>query len=240
MTKLTEEALREEIGKGLNPSQIAKKYGLSRQAVTKRVNAMRLMTTTVATLAPVAPLEARTFVETKRTAIDELLEFLIGVKKLYAACTEWLTDANDPEKFDIGPRGEEIWVTYWDASEAGEDEDGVRKAVRKKATLQELLRRIDDKGILTIKSETKYADPRELILKTAGECRQIISQCQQLALLMADARAMEMLRAAILRGIEKVSPELAKEIADEVRSILILHQSTGGLADQAAPGGIAV
>jgi len=80
---------------------------------------------------------------------------------LFNACDEWLRDASDPTKYDLGPRAEEVWVTYLEDVSDGEK---VRK-VKKKAKLSQLLARVEgaDEVVWT---ETKYADPRDLILKT--------------------------------------------------------------------------
>ena len=223
--RITDEQLRDEIEQGLKPAQIAAKYGMSRVTVSDRVRKMNLTTTAVTTLAPVGTPESRTFVETQRDAISELLELLDGIKKLYAACAAWLQDPENPDKFDIGPRANEVMVTYWDADE---DSEGKPKMVKRKAKLSVLLKRLEDDGILTLQGEQKIADPRTLILQTAQECRQIITQCKELALLMADARSMERLREALLTEIGKVSPDVAENIAQAVRRTIVLHAAAGG------------
>jgi len=225
--RITDEQLREDIEAGLTPSQIADKHGMHRQSIGERVRKLTLTTAVVATLAPVASPETRTYVETKRDAIAELLDLLDDVKKLRAACVEWLTDAEDPEKFDIGARSQEIIVTYWDFADIPGPNGGPR-LVKKKAPLDVLLSRVEKKGLEVDRAETKHADPRTLILQTAQECRQIIKECKELALLMADARAMETLRESLLSEITKVSPDIAQAVSDAVRRILVLHVAAGG------------
>jgi DNA-binding Lrp family transcriptional regulator len=217
--KLTDEQLRHEIEQGLTQAQIAKKYQVSGSAVSQRVKRLKLSTTAVAVIAPT---ESRQYVGVQLNLELQLAKTLDRMNLLLDANDVWLRDADNPEVYDIGPRSEEVMVTYWESEENAEDEPVMRKA---KAKLSTLLRRIDDKGILTIASETKHADPRENILKTSQEIRQTVTTCVELARLLADAKAMQTLREAILVEIGKVSPESAERIAQAVRRILILHQS---------------
>jgi len=97
--------------------------------------------------------------------MDELRRCFERVNLLFDACDRWLRDADDPARYDIGPRAEELDVTY-------EELHGER-TVRRKATLAELLAKVDSTGTAeagrTVRMvETKHADPRELVLKTAG------------------------------------------------------------------------
>jgi predicted DNA-binding protein YlxM (UPF0122 family) len=215
---LTDEALRDEIAQGLKPAQIAAKYGLSRQAVHQRVKRLSLTTTGVAS---VAPLESRQFVKTQLDAMEELVHSLQRVKRLMDACDTWLRDARDPEKYDIGARSSEILVTYYDI-----DDDG--KARKAKQPLDALLQRVERGGLQVDRSEFRHSDPRELILKTAQEVRQIVATAADLARMLADARAMQAFREALLAEIATVRPETAHAISEQVRRFLVFHAATGG------------
>src|SRR5215212_654344 len=93
--------------------------------------------------------------ERLRAELDRCFE---RVNLLFDACDRWLRDPDDPERYDVGPRVEEMWVSYADA-------DGSRH----KATLAELLSRVEaGTGGGATMVETKHADPRELVLKTAA------------------------------------------------------------------------
>lgn len=96
--------------------------------------------------------------------MDELRRCFERVNLLFDACDRWLRDADDPARYDIGPRAEELRVTY-------EERHGER-TVRRKATLAELLAKVAgssaEAGRTVTMVETKHADPRELVLKTAG------------------------------------------------------------------------
>jgi hypothetical protein len=91
------------------------------------------------------------------------------VNLLFDACDRWLRDPTDPSRYDIGPRAEEMMVTY---TEVPANEES--KPRQRKASLAELLQRIDQApveakpGRTVTMVETKHADPRELVLKTAA------------------------------------------------------------------------
>ena len=92
------------------------------------------------------------------SVLDELRRCAERLHLLFDACDAWLRDADDPQRYDIGPRSEEVMVTY-----TATNGDG--KPTRKKARLSELLARVD--GTFEVdRAETKYADPRDLVLRT--------------------------------------------------------------------------
>lgn len=217
LVKLTDHLLRDEIAQGLTAPQIAAKYGISRQAVHARVKRLELTTTAVAV---VAPTESRRFVNHQLDAMEQLAAGLARVNKLMDACDAWLQDPDNPDVYDIGPRANEVTVVYWEA--------GDESLFRAKAPLSKLLARIDKGGILTIEAESKFADPRKLILETVQEARQTVTTAVELARLLADAKAMQQFRDALLSEIAKVSPDVAQNIAEAVRSVHILYAASGG------------
>lgn len=105
----------------------------------------------------------------QREATDIMAELqgcFIRVNKLFDACDAWLSDPNDPERYDLGPRAEELDVTF---TETVIDRNGNPRTIRKKQPLSRLLAEV--KGESTrdfILIETKHADPRDLLLKSAA------------------------------------------------------------------------
>ena len=97
--------------------------------------------------------------------MDELRRCFERVNLLFDACDRWLRDADDPTRYDIGPRAEELRVTY-------EEERPGERTVKRKATLAELLAEVNGSDRSPARTvtmvETKHADPRELVLKTAA------------------------------------------------------------------------
>ncbi len=106
--------------------------------------------------------------------MEELGRCFQRVNLLFDACDRWLRDADDPDRYDIGPRAGDILVTY---EEPGAD----GKPVRRKEALDRLLARLEASGAMVERWESKHADPRELVLKTA---QQLTGQTQLLAKLL--------------------------------------------------------
>ncbi len=112
--------------------------------------------------------------------MEELQRCFNRVNLLFDACDRYLRDADHPERYDVGPRSEDVTVTY---TEPGED----GKPVRRKARLSTLLATVEQgteggaSGMVVDRAETKVADPRELILKAAA---QLTTQVQLLAKLL--------------------------------------------------------
>ncbi len=138
-------------------SKISKLYGIDRKTITKHRDQC-----------------AAGFLsedeETGSIAGDALIKDvrtqIAMVKKMVAACDEWLTDPDDPSKYYIGPRGEDIEIMYGEVSQR----TGREKPQSKKANLQEILNVIDQSGKFVIRgTKDNYADPRKLLLEAIGK-----------------------------------------------------------------------
>jgi hypothetical protein len=219
--RFTDAELRSCLDEGMRPSAIADRFGVSRAAVSKRLTRLEVSTTA----ATVAPEESRRYVSRTIDAMEELARCLHRVNQLQDACDDWLRDAEDPSHYDVGPRAHEVDVTYTDYS--GE------KPVTRKKPLDELLALAGERFAVE-KSEHRHADPRELILRTVAEARQIVSTCAELAKLLATAKRMEGFQQAVLVEIGKESPEVAGRIADAVRRSLMVSDAFRG--PDALPG----
>jgi hypothetical protein len=82
------------------------------------------------------------------------------LQKLLDACHTWLQDPDDPEKYTLCPRMDEIEVVYLDVNENG-------NIVNKKALLSSLLARalnLDD----MVEVKTRNMDNRKLLVDTAN------------------------------------------------------------------------
>lgn len=113
------------------------------------------------------------------------------VQKLFDACDRWLADPEDPARYEIGPRAEDVQVTYWE-----KEPDG--RQVKRKDRLSTLLCRVS-LGRNFIIIEMKQADPRELVLKTANTLRGAL----EMLLRVSDVRDL----GARLDQLEKASEE---------------------------------
>lgn len=231
--KLSDEQLREELALGMRPRQIAEKYGLKPGAVYSRLGRQSFRTMVHATYA--GP-ESGRYVHQQLNVLEELCASLQRVNMLYDACDEWLRDPDDPERYDLNPRAEEIDVIY---SVDVPTRIGARRVTRKRK-LSELLAKAQDEDGLPFTApptvQTKQADPRKLILQTAAEVRGTVGQAAEIARLLADARAMQALREAIIAEVSKVDPETGKRVVEAVRRSILLNATLGGPGRLPPPG----
>jgi hypothetical protein len=206
--------------------EIAEKYEVSRQAVYERIDRLEQNTLAAAS----APEESRRYVSQQLDAHALLLECLNRVRKLQAAADEWLRDADNPTHYDVGARACEIEVTYWKT----DDEDKPIGRRPEKASLQELLDRIGGVGLIEA-TESRYADPRTLMLQTSQECRSLIHQGLELTQRLLDAKAQQEWRQVVVEAIGEVDPELRRAIEDRIRRRLRVYTALCGPAG-AEPG----
>lgn len=95
----------------------------------------------------------------------ELQRCFERVNLLFDACDRWLRDADDPTRYDIGPRATELDVTF---DEVVRDRNGNPRTIRRKKKLSEWLETVETDTRTVVMVETKSADPRDLVLKTAN------------------------------------------------------------------------
>jgi hypothetical protein len=121
---------------------------------------------------------------TKAQQDEDAIDVMIELRRLFRrvnllldACDAWLRDPDDPTRYTLEPRADELSVIYLEPDAEG-------KPVRKKAPLSVLLGQMKGKSV--IRWEAKHADPRELILKTAAQLQgqqeflaKLIGQLQQ-------------------------------------------------------------
>jgi hypothetical protein len=144
---------------------IAKHYGLSAAALSRYLSGR---------LAPQAArvLEAKEMLD-GFALIDQIRTVSARMQKLYDACDEYLTDPANPARYELGPRAWEIDVIYKavEQSKPQGDElfDDLPEAteVRKKESLDVLLKKIERAGYEPVAVQQRQEDPRRLIIKTA-------------------------------------------------------------------------
>jgi len=149
--------------------------------------------------------------------MTELERCFTRVNMLFDACHEWLLDPDQPTKYYLGPRADDVKVVYW-----GRDRNG--QAVTKKAPLSEILTRVEDAGVRVERWETKYADPRELALKVAAQLK---GQTELLAKLMGDLQQEGTVNLV-------VSPEWAQVRATLIRALAPFPDAAVAVADSLA------
>lgn len=134
------------------------------------------------------------------------------VNKLFDACDEWLTDPDDPERYDIGPRAGEVKVTYF-------EQIAPELMVRRKATLEDLLQRLHGAGIQVDRTQTRVADPRKLVLDTAGQLVDQLRLLTDLIERVRNAQRMERLEALVVAAIEDADAATGARLIAALRSL---------------------
>lgn len=150
-------AIDAQIAVGKSYRGIARQFSVSDDAITRHVKSC----------IPQALEAARQQEKAKSGLVveDEVQKVFRRLNKLIDACDEWLTDPDDPEKYTLEPRDNELQVIYLDPTDR--DQDGNPK--RKRDSLRGLLERIEGEQFEALKIESKHADPRELVVKTAAQ-----------------------------------------------------------------------
>lgn len=147
--------------------------------------------------------------------MDELKSIFHFMHKLAAACDDYLTDPDDPTRYDLGPRASEVTVHYEDIVI---DDEGEGHIKRRKAKLSELLdiarERTPDRTYTLI--ETKFADPRKLIVSTAARLH---AQIELLAKLIGqlDERPLNIVMAPEWSGSEGLRTMVIGIVTDMLR-----------------------
>jgi hypothetical protein len=225
--KFTDDDLRRALALGTTPADFARQKGVSRQAVNKRVNQLQLTTVS----AVVAPQESQRYVARQIDVMEQLALNVRRANLLMDACDDWLRDAEEPERYHIGPRGNEITVHYC------VEIDGPKgsRIEKRKAPLDVLLAGLEElsrfRGEAVVEiggAEPRHADPRELILKTQQETRSTCALVMDAIQKLTDARMLEEWRRVAVEEIGKESPDCARRIAQRLQRSIVLHAAFSG------------
>ena len=112
-------------------------------------------------------------IQTAINVDEEIRSYFITMRKLRAACDDWLTDPDDPEKFTLDARATETSIIY-DHMEPGAD-----KPTRKRAPLSNLIALVEQHpGVSVVRVELKHADPRQLVINSM---KQLLAQADFVA-----------------------------------------------------------
>lgn len=151
------QAMESLLATGKTYRGIARTFSVSEDAITRHVK----------TCIPAAleALRQSQRVESGLVVEDEVQRVFRRLNKLLDACDEWLTDPDAPEKYTLEPRDNEIDITFLDPT----DTDSEGRPKRKRTKLRELVARVEGEQYEVLLIESKHADPRELVVKTAAQ-----------------------------------------------------------------------
>lgn len=156
----------------INKAFISGKYSMRSIAVHFKVNyhaALRHFHNHVPEM--LAELAEKRNLDNAQKVMDRLIERTAEVEKLLVACDEYLKDPEDPEKYTLIPRAEEVQVVYIDR-----DYDG--NQIRCKAKLSQLLESLGNK---VVSWQYRHADPRRLILEAARTLEGVLLTLSKIA-----------------------------------------------------------
>jgi hypothetical protein len=150
------------------------------------------------------------------------MELCVGrVRLLMDACDAWLRDPEDGSRYTVEPRASEIRVVYDDYGDCLDNEG--RRPRRKRATLGHLLRHVEESSggmVRPVSGETKYADPRELVIKTAGAIRDQLQLLVTVQERLYSVQQLERFERATLDAIATVSPETRDAIVKALQRLV--------------------
>jgi transposase len=152
--------IESQLANGVSSRAISRQFGVSKDTVSRHKK----------NCIPLALEAVREQIETKHALNlnNELTRLFLRMNRLFDACEDWLADPDDGAKYTLDARSDEIDVIY--EEEDGEYNDGRPKIVRKRASLGVLLMRAERGiGITVLSTESKHADPRQLIINTASQ-----------------------------------------------------------------------
>lgn len=130
------------------------------------------------------------------TVVTELKRCFERVNRLFDACDRWLKDPDNPDQYTLEPRADEIRVIYT-------EQGGDGNLTRKKRPLSHLLARLEESGGLHVEGwEVRHADPRELILRTAGRLSEQIDLLAKLILLVEQEQRIGELEKIVNREVK--------------------------------------
>lgn len=148
------------------------------------------------------------------------------VYRLMDACHDWLRDTDDPTKYNLDPRDNEINVVYLDHN----DLDARGNPTRKTATLRALLEQVSVNGIEPKWTKPATVDIRTYALQTIGKLNETIEFYAKLCGLLQQERKNEFdEREFFKKEIERLQAE-GWEYEQDVQILLAADDT--GLASQ--------
>ena len=115
--------------------------------------------------------KARQQPEKVQQVLEKLNERVDQVELMLDACHEYLLDPEDPTRYYLGPRADEVEVIYLEKHESG-------RVYKRRARLSQLL---DKTGKLEVGTDWRHADPRKLLLEVARTLEGILMTLSKIA-----------------------------------------------------------
>ena len=197
--------------RGTSYREIGEKYGLSKSTISNYVKGFLSQDVTKA--------QYERELRNGESVLAEINDIMKNLRKMVNACDEYLQDPDDPDKYYVGPRGEDIDVSYLDYTVIDE-----QHPVRMKKSLQELIEEVQT-GKEIINTQYKFRDPRQLLLDTANAINKqlellarIQGQIKDITINITHTTVWIEIQQIILDAT-KGFPEVREKIADRLRQL---------------------
>jgi hypothetical protein len=163
------------------------------------------------------------------TLWSQIAKGIQRVNMLFDACHKYLEDPENPGKYDLGARSEDITVIYKEPCEHNEDAPAQlsifkgspaseEKEVRRKRKLSELLSELEERAGIKIERATiRHSDIRELILKTMSEARSNLSFLANLEVIDHNVRQSRQFTEELLAFLDELGPNLRDRFLERIR-----------------------
>jgi hypothetical protein len=150
--------------------------------------------------------------------MTELSKCLRRVNLIYDACDEYLRDPTNPEKYDIGPRAEDVSIIYTQSRGEGE------KEIRRKRKLSEILADLEERaGFRAELVEVKRADPRDLALKALAESRNQLALLVDIQIAAQNIVQTGRFQEEMLSFVDELEPGLKKRFLERLNEKRMLQ-----------------
>lgn len=205
--------IQQEMGQGISNRRIGEKYHIAESTV-REYRKTRLPQV-------LAAHEKARDLATAGGIIERVKDVLERMLKAADAADVWLTDPENPNKYTLDPRADEVMVVYYEKTPRG-------KLIRHKARLQALLNRVS-KGLNISVGEVyiKHADPRDILLKTSDRIysglelvARIQGQVKDTQINVVITPAWILTKNLVLKVLQN-NPEAMREFNEGVHQILI-------------------
>jgi len=151
-------------------------------------------------------------------ALQEVREAIERIHKMYRACDEYLEHPDKPGEYFLGPRADEILISYVET-------DGESQG-RHTMTLQDALNRLKKAGKTVTSWRYKHTDPRKLVLDTMSKAREqmeflgkLSGKIQDIVVNVETIEQWAEIKIAIIEALEDV-PDAKDRIVEALEELL--------------------
>lgn len=185
----------EDLSDGMPMSKVATKYGVSRITIAKYVKEY---------LWPMAAAKYKEEQHQGGTAIKGRVERMVEVaEKMLESVDEQLTDPDNPGRYDLSPKAEEIEVTYI--------EDKGRGPKRRKARLQELIDQVEQNERAVVSLHSRQPDLKELLLKSVDSLERALTLLAKIEGSLQDPSQLDLTMFPVWKDIQIILMEVSKD-----------------------------